>query len=149
MFRLSRRQKIKLMNFYPPYIGAGIRVKYISPDFLRAEIEMKLRWWNKNLVGTHFGGSLMSMSDPFYMLLLVQNLGRDYIVWDKASSIKFKKPGRGKVTCVFEITAELIEQIKTEVGELGKKDYVLPLTITNQEGEVICELEKTVYVRKK
>ncbi len=149
MFRLSRQQKIKLMNFYPPYIGAGIRIKHISPDFLRAEIEMKLRWWNKNLVGTHFGGSLMSMSDPFYMLLLVQNLGRDYIVWDKASSIKFKKPGMGKVTCVFEITADLIERIKNDVAELGKKDYVLPLAITNEEGEVICELEKTVYVRKK
>lgn len=149
MFRLSRRQKIKLMNFYPPYIGAGIRVKDISADFMRAEIEMKLRWWNKNLVGTHFGGSLMSMSDPFFMLLLVQNLGRDYIVWDKASSIKFKKPGTGKVTCVFEINQELVDRIKADVAAEGKKDYVLPLVITNEQGETVCELEKTVYVRKK
>lgn len=149
MFRLSRRQKIKLMNFYPPYIGAGIRIKDISDDFMRAEIEMKLRWWNKNLVGTHFGGSLMSMSDPFYMLLLVQKLGRDYIVWDKASSIKFKRPGKGKVTCVFEITEPLLDQIKEEVALHGKKDYILPLTIINEVGEVVCELEKTIYVRKK
>lgn len=149
MFRLSRRQKIKLLNFYPPYIGAGIRVKHISKDFMRAEVEMKLRWWNKNLVGTHFGGSLMSMSDPFYMLLLIQNLGRDYIVWDKASTIRFKKPGTGKVTCVFQITSELVEQIKSEVAEAGKMDYQLPLTITNEKGEVVCELEKTIYVRKK
>lgn len=149
MFRLSRRQKIKLMNFYPPYVGAGIRVKHISQDFMRAEIEMKLRWWNKNLVGTHFGGSLMSMSDPFYMLLLVQNLGRDYIVWDKATTIKFKKPGTGKVRCVFEITPEVVEQVKSEVRELGKKDYIFPLIITNEQDEVVCELEKTIYVRKK
>ena len=101
MFGLSRQQKIKLMNFYPPYVGAGIRIKDISHDFMRAEIEMKLRWWNKNLVGTHFGGSLMSMSDPFYMLLLVQNLGKDYIVWDKASSIKFIKAGYGKSHLCF------------------------------------------------
>lgn len=137
------------MNFYPPYIGAGIRIKDISHDFMRAEVEMKLRWWNKNLVGTHFGGSLTSMSDPFYMLLLVQNLGRDYIVWDKASSIKFKRPGKGKVTCVFEINQELVDQIKADVAELGKKDYILPLVITNEKGQTVCELEKTVYVRKK
>ncbi len=149
MFRLSRRQKIKLMNFYPPYVGAGIRIRDISPDFMRAEIEMKLRWWNKNLVGTHFGGSLMSMSDPFYMLLLVQNLGREYIVWDKASTIKFRKPGTGKVTCVFEISHEFVDQIKSDVAKSGKKDYVLPLVITNEKGEIICELEKTIYVRRK
>ncbi|OEK04338.1 DUF4442 domain-containing protein [Roseivirga misakiensis] len=149
MFRLSKRQKIKLMNFYPPYIGAGVRVRSISEDFLRAEIEMKLRWWNKNLVGTHFGGSLMSMSDPFYMLLLFEKLGRDYIVWDKASTIKFKKPGKGKVTCVFEITEEFVAQVKAEVDALGKKDYVLPLVIRNEANEVVCELEKTIYVRRK
>jgi len=149
MFGLSRQQKIKLMNFYPPYVGAGIRIKDISHDFMRAEIEMKLRWWNKNLVGTHFGGSLMSMSDPFYMLLLVQNLGKDYIVWDKASSIKFKRPGTGKVTCVFEINQALVDQIKVGVSELGKKDYKLPLVITNEQGQTVCELEKTIYVRKK
>ncbi|WP_421987919.1 DUF4442 domain-containing protein [Roseivirga sp.] len=137
------------MNFYPPYVGAGIRVKHISDDFLRAEIEMKLRWWNKNLVGTHFGGSLMSMSDPFYMLLLLQKLGREYIVWDKASSIKFKRAEKGKVTCVFEITEDLVANIKSEVETVGKKDYVLPLQITNEEGKVVCELEKTIYVRKK
>lgn len=149
MFGLSKQQKIKLMNFYPPYIGAGIKIKHISDDFMRAEVEMKLRWWNKNLVGTHFGGSLMSMSDPFYMLLLLQKLGRDYIVWDKASSIQFKRPGKGKVTCVFEITESLLTQIKEEVAEHGKKDYMLPLTITNDKGEVVCKLEKTIYIRKK
>lgn len=149
MFGLSRQQKIKLMNFYPPYIGAGIRIKHISQDFRRAEIQMKLRWWNKNLVGTHFGGSLMSMSDPFYMLLLMQSLGREYIVWDKASSINFRRPGTGTVTCVFEINETLLNQIRDEVAVLGKKDYVLPLKIVNEAGKTICDLQKTIYVRKK
>lgn len=149
MFKLSRKQRIKLINFYPPYMGAGIRLTSLSDDFMRAEVTMKLRWWNKNLVGTHFGGSLSSMSDPFYMLLLTANLGRDYIVWDKVSTIRFKKPGLGKVSCVFEINQKLIDQIKSEVGELGKKDYILPLEITNEAGEVVCELEKTIYIRKK
>ncbi len=149
MFKLSGAQKIKLISYYPPYLGAGIRLKYISADFKRIEVEMKLRWWNKNYVGTHFGGSLSSMADPFYMLMLVQLLGRDYIVWDKASTIRFKKPGRGTVRCVFELTADQVANIKAEVDELGKKDVHFPLQIIDLEGEVVCELEKVVYIRKK
>jgi len=137
------------MNLYPPFLGAGIRVEHISADFRKAVIGMKLRWWNKNLVGVHFGGSLMSMSDPFYMLLIMQNIGREYIVWDKASTIRFKRPGKGKVTCVFEITESILEQLKSEADAHGKTEMVLPLEITNGEGEVVCELEKTIYVRRK
>ena len=101
------------------------------------------------MVGTHFGGSLMAMSDPFYMLLIMQNLGRGYIVWDKASTIRFMKPATGKVTCVFEIDDVLIEKLRTEADQNGKTEVVLPLKITNEAGEVVCELDKTVYVRKK
>lgn len=137
------------MNFYPPFLGAGIRVEHLSKDFKKAVVTLKLRWWNKNMVGTHFGGSLMSMSDPFYMLLIMQNLNRNYIVWDKASTIRFKKPGKGKVTCVFEITDTIIDQLKSEADAHGKTEMVLPLQITNEAGEVVCELQKTVYVRKK
>ncbi len=149
MFRLSNQTKIKLLNFYPPFVGAGIRVEYLSPDFKKAVIALKLRWWNQNMLGTHFGGSLMSMSDPFYMLLIMQNLGREYIVWDKASEIQFKKPGKGKVTCTFEIDDELILKLKTEADAHRKTEVILPLQILNAQGEVVCELKKTVYVRKK
>ena len=149
MFRLSNHTKIKLMNFYPPFLGAGIRVNHISPDFKKAVVSMKLRWWNRNLVGVHFGGSLMAMSDAFYMLLILQNLGKEYIVWDKASTIRFKKPGRGKVTCDFEINDALVEQLRSEADAHGKTEIVLPLEITDEEGDVVCELDKTIYVRKK
>lgn len=149
MFRLSNRTKIKLMNLYPPFLGAGIRVNHISPDFKKAVISMKLRWWNRNLVGVHFGGSLMAMSDPFYMLLIMQNIGRGYIVWDKASTIRFKKPGKGKVTCVFEIDDALVARLRSEADTHGKTEVVLPLEIKDEQGEVVCELVKTIYVRKK
>lgn len=149
MFKLSRAAKIKLINFYPPFVGAGIRLKYLAPDFKKAVVTLKLTWWNKNMVGTHFGGSLMSMSDPFYMLLIMQNLGRDYIVWDKATTIRFKKPGTGKVTCIFEVSDGLIEELKAEAEEHGKTEKVLPLEIKNEAGDVVCELEKTVYVKRK
>jgi hypothetical protein len=78
------------INFWPPFLGAGIRVTHIAPDMKSVDVEMKLRWWNANYVGTHFGGSLFAMTDAFYMLMVMANLGRDYIVWDKAASIRYR-----------------------------------------------------------
>ena len=149
MALLSRKQKVKLINWYPPYIGAGIKLTKLSTDFMYAEVQMKLRWWNKNLMGTHFGGSLASMCDPFYMLMLVNLLGRDYIVWDKAATINFRKPGRGTVKCIFQLDQGILDQIKSEVAVLGKKDYYFDLEIKDTEGQVICEVHKTIYVRRK
>src|SRR4051812_33729390 len=82
-----------LGNLYPPFFAAGIRIERISPDFREMDIGMKLHWYNKNYVGTHFGGSLYAMTDPFFMMILIQKLGSDYIVWDKGAKIDFKKPG--------------------------------------------------------
>src|SRR5208282_1249110 len=96
------------LNLYPPLRGAGIRVTRASADWREIDVEMKLRWWNRNAVGTHYGGSLYSMTDPFFMLMLIQNLGKDYIVWDKAASIRFKKPGRGTVFANFRLSEEQI-----------------------------------------
>ena len=88
--KLARRARLLRfgLNLYPPYIGAGIRVQYITPDCRHARVKMALRWYNRNFVGTQFGGSLYSMVDPFYMLLLMPLLGDDYIVWDKAGEIE-------------------------------------------------------------
>ena len=91
----------------------------------------------------------MSMSDAFYMLLILQNIGKGYIVWDKASTIRFKKPGKGKVSCVFEINDTIVEQLRAEADAHGKTEIILPLEITDEEGDVVCELDKTIYVRKK
>jgi len=85
---------LRLMNLWPPFLGAGVRV---SPDLTSIKVEMRLRFWNQNYVGTHFGGSLFSMTDPFLGLMLFENLGANYVVLDKAASIRFTKPGKGRV----------------------------------------------------
>jgi acyl-coenzyme A thioesterase PaaI-like protein len=87
----------RMMSAYPPYLGAGVRVTSISPDVRTVEVEMPLTPLNRNYVGTHFGGSLYSMCDPFFMLILMENLGPDYVVWDKSATVHFLRPGRGKV----------------------------------------------------
>ena len=97
-----------VLNLWPPYLGAGVRVTRLRSDWKEVDVEMKLRFWNSNYVGTHFGGSLYSMVDPFYMLMLIENLGRDYIVWDKSASVRFKKPGKGKVSASFRLSDEQI-----------------------------------------
>lgn len=145
----SLKKNIKWINFYPPYIGAGISLKSVDSDFTRISVQLKMRWYNRNAVGTHFGGSLYSMCDPFYMFILMENLGKDYIVWDKAASIKFKKPGLKTVTATFEISKTEIAKIKDSVDENGKGDFTFSTTVNAENGEVVAEIEKVVYVRNK
>lgn len=130
-------------------LGTGITLKKVSSTMNRFEVEMKLRWYNRNLVGIHYGGSLYSMCDPWYMFILTANLGRGYVVLDKAANIRYLKPGKGTLKCVFEVLEDRLAQIKSEIDEVGKKDYSFLCEIKNEAGEVVCEVDKVVYVRKK
>lgn len=138
-----------LGNIWLPYFGAGIHVEEVTPDFQYIRVSMKLKWYNKNYVGTHFGGSLYAMTDPFYMLMLMNNLGRNYIVWDKAANIEFKKPGRGKVVAEFKMTPEEIQQIKVAADANSKYIFDKPVQVKDESGEVVAQITKTLYVRKK
>lgn len=139
----------RLLRFYPPYLGAGVRVTHVSDDFRTVGVEMPLRFYNKNYVGTHFGGSLYSMCDPFYMVMLINILGPDYIVWDKAASIRFRKPGKGLVKATFHIPEERIVEIRAAADSQGKVEPQFQIAITDSEGNVVAEVEKLLYVRRK
>jgi hypothetical protein len=145
--KLSNRMRGKLINWYLPYLGAGIRVVECDDLMTRFVVEMNLNRFNKNIMGTHFGGSLYAMCDPFFMWILMENLGKDFIVWDKAATIRFKKPGTGTVRAVFEIPQTTINAIKQEVPPIRKRDYVFHAEVLNEAGEVVAEVDKTVYVR--
>jgi acyl-coenzyme A thioesterase PaaI-like protein len=142
----SRRWMIRLLSLYPPYLGAGIRVK-ASPDLRTLEVRMRLRWWNRNYVGTQFGGSLYSMCDPFFMLILVEALGKGYVVWDKAATIRFRRPGRGTVRATFHIPMVRIEEIRAAADARGKVEPTFRVDVVNDAGEVVAEVEKLLYVR--
>jgi acyl-coenzyme A thioesterase PaaI-like protein len=139
----------RTVNFWPPFLGAGIRVKHISPDMKFIEVEMKLRWWNANYVGTHFGGSLFAMTDAFYMLMVMANLGRDYIVWDKAASIRYRKPERGTVLAQFRLTEAQLDDIREKVRILPKYEPTFKVEVKDEQGIVIAEVEKLLHVRLK
>lgn len=138
-----------MFNLYPPYFGAGIRVKRVSADYRDIVVQMKRHWYNRNYVGTHFGGSLYSMTDPFYMLMLMKNLGSEYIVWDKAASIEFLKPGKGKMTAHFQLTETRLEEVRQNAEEGRKYTPVWPIEVVDEEGEAVAKIQKTLYIRKK
>lgn len=137
------------LNIYPPYLGTGIRVRKISRDFKEAVVEMKLKWYNRNYVNTHFGGSIYSMVDPFYMLMLIGTLGKDYVVWDKSAVIEFVKPGRGTISAQFQITEEKLEEIreKTKTGEKYLPEFFIE--VVDEKGDIVAKIKKVLYVKKK
>ena len=152
MMNLSKLRKkyiLKLINLYPPYLGAGVSVRALNQEETSLEVSMKLRSWNQNYVGTHFGGSLYSMCDPWFMLVLIKQLGAEYLVWDKAASIRFVRPGKGRVRAVFEISKDRVEEIKTSVEKEGKIEPEFQVNVMNEEGEVVAKVHKTLWIKKK
>lgn len=138
-----------VLNLYPPYLFAGIRITHIDDEWRELRVSMRLRWFNRNAVGTHFGGSLYSMVDPHLMLLLMRILGNDYVVWDKSASIQFKKPGKGRVHAVVRITDEDLEDIRrnTEEGEPFRPQF--ELVVLDEEGDRVAVVTKVLHVRRR
>ena len=125
------------------------KVISVEPNYMRVEIRIPLSYKNKNYVGTIFGGSLFAATDPIYMVQLIQIMGRDYVVWDKSSSVKFKRPASTDAYAVFEFTPDEIEQMKSEVAEKKEIDLIKPVYLKSKDGKVFCEIEKTMYVADK
>jgi len=139
----------RTINFWPPFLGAGIRVKHIAADMMSIDVEMKLRWWNANYVGTHFGGSLFAMTDAFYMLMVMAKLGGGYIVWDKAASIRYRKPGKGTVRAEFRLTDAQLDEIRQKLQTLPKYEPTFKVDVKDQQGNVVAEVEKLLWIRKR
>jgi acyl-coenzyme A thioesterase PaaI-like protein len=141
--------RLRWINWWPPFLAMGIRVTRMSNDLRAVDVEMRLLRRNANYVGTHFGGSLYAMADPFFMLMLIHNLGPGYIVWDKAATIRFRRPGRGTVRAEFRLSAEQLEGIRSKLAAQEKHEPVFTAEIKDEEGNVVAEVEKLLYVRKK
>ncbi len=139
----------RLINFYGPFLGAGVKLEKMTKDFRHARVSMKLTFYNKNYMGTQFGGSLYAMTDPWYMLMLIKNLGPEYIVWDKAATVNFRKPGRETVVAEFNLTEEHLREIRATLAAQNKMDYVFKVEIKDKEGKLIAEVDKVLYIRKK
>lgn len=137
------------MSVWPPYLAAGIRVEHIAPDFSQARVRLNRRPWNTNYVGTAFGGSLFSMSDPFWMFLLMRRLGSDYVVWDIAGEIDFVSPGRTAVHAEFTVSDEQVSEIREAAAGGDKVLRWFHTELRDDDDEVVARVRKQIYVRRK
>lgn len=135
------------MSLWPPFLGAGITVRDISADWRSCTVELRQLPWNRNYVGVHFGGSLFAMTDPFWMMMVLHNMGPGYVVWDKAAEISFLKPGRGVLRCDFRLSAESMDHLRSRADALGKATTWFQVDILDASGDVVAAVRKEVYVR--
>lgn len=138
------------MNLWPPLLFSGIRIRHIGDDFRSVDVELRERFYNRNYVGCHFGGSLFAMTDPFWMMMVMRNLDRSYTVWDKSAEIDFLKPGRGTVSASFRLTEADLDDIRANTRSEG--DVYLrpfPVEIVNSSGEPVARVTKTLHIRRK
>ena len=138
-----------LMNLWPPFLCTGIRVLRLDDDFRVARVRLKARWYNRNYVGTHFGGSLFAMTDPFLMLMALHRLGRDYLVWDRAAEIEFVKAVREPVYAEFRLDDAVLAELRDAAagGERQLRWFEVP--VATASGELVARVRKQLYVRRK
>ena len=139
----------RMINLWPPLCGQGIRVTYIAPDFAEIRTRLAFRWYNRNNLGTQFGGALFSMTDPFYSIMLLKILGEQYIVWDEAASIIFLRPAREPVEASFILTAEVLDTIRRHTRDGEGYSIELPVVINTLSGNRIASVTRTLYIRRK
>jgi len=147
--KFTAGQLRKGMKWWPPFLGAGIRVRSMADDFRDAVVEMKLGRLNRNYFGTHFGGSLYAMTDPFFAIMLYRNLGNDYLIWDKSGSIEYVAPGRGTVSAHFHLAEKRIAEIRAQAAHGAKVLPEFEVNVKDESGAIVARVQKTLYVRLK
>lgn len=135
-----------IFNFWPCFRGTGGRVTFIASDWREVRVKLPLTWRNRNYVGTIFGGSLYASVDPFFMLMLMKNLGPGFTVWDKAATIRFRKPGRSTLTATFRLDQVELDTIRTLLEAAPKVDRTYLIQLVDKAGRVHVEVEKVVHV---
>lgn len=148
MKRMTPRKLRRFVNFWPPFLFSGIRLLELADDWRYARVRLKLAWYNRNYVGTHFGGSLFAMTDPFWMILVMECLGRDYIVWDQAAEITFVQPGRTDVFVEFRVEEAVLDELRTATAHGEKYLRWFETEVKTANGDVIAKVRKRLYVRR-
>ena len=148
---MQRSPRITRMvfNLWPCIRGTGGRVTHIAPDWSELRVKLPLNWRTRNYVGTIFGGSLYSAVDPFLMLMLIERLGRDYVVWDKSASIRFRKPGTSTLHATFTVDDAEVADLRAAVDAAGSLDRTWQVDLVDSEGVVHASVEKVLYIATK
>jgi len=143
------RSRRYVFNWFPAFRGTGGRVTHVAPDFREIRLSLPLNWRTRNYVGTIFGGSLYAAVDPFYMIMLIETLGPDYVVWDRAATIRFARPGRETLFARFLLPIEETDAIRGLLKTERSIDRVYAIDLSDAGGTVHATVEKTIYIRRR
>jgi len=146
---LRSRMTRLAFNFFPAYRGTGARITYIAEDWREIRIKVPLSLRTRNYVGTIFGGSMYGAVDPIYMVMLIRNLGPEYVVWDKSASIRFRRPGRTTLYARFAIDQAELDAIRAALETERSVDRTYAVELVDREGVVHARVEKVIHVRHK
>jgi hypothetical protein len=138
---------LRFWNFWPPFLFSGIKVEKTTKDYRHIVVRLKLRFWNANFVGTQYGGLIFSMTDPFYMIMLIKNLGKSYVVWDKSAHIKYLRPGKTDLIAEFRLSEDELRQIRQHVQEHGKLEWTRTVEVKDLHGEIVAEVHKVISIK--
>jgi acyl-coenzyme A thioesterase PaaI-like protein len=139
----------RALNLWPPFLFCGIRVEALAEDWRYARVRLKLRWYNRNYVRTQFGGNLFSMTDPFWMIMTMEALQHEYIVWDKAGAIDFVAPGKADVFAEFRLDDNVLDELRAATANGEKYLRWFETEVKTATGEVVARVRKQLYVRRK
>jgi len=137
------------LNFMPCIWGGGGRVTYLSDDFTRLTVRLPLSIRTRNIMGTIFGGSMYASTDPMFMLMLMHILGKNFVVWDKGCTIRFKRPAKKTLFAEFHITSEMLAKVKNAVAENFETRFTWTIAYKDEQGIVYAEFDKVLYVATK
>lgn len=144
----SRLMRLRF-NLFPAYRGTGARVTYVADDLREIRVRLPLSWRTRNYVGTIFGGSMYAAADPILMVMLIQNLGPAYVVWDKSASIRFRRPGRTTLHARFVLEQGELDAIRDALERTDRIDRVYAVELVDAEGVVHAQVEKTIQIRRR
>ena len=152
---MKRRESLKswgtrfIFNLFPCYRRTGVKVTYVSPDYHEVRIELPLNWKTRGYNGSTFGGSMYACVDPVYMTMISWALGKQYIAWDKAATIDFRKPGRGKLFCTFRLPPGELDGIRAELETAERVERIYDVELVDAAGVVHAAFRKTIQIRKR
>lgn len=144
-----RKLLLRVWNLWPPFFFSGIKIVKRAKDFRHFTVKLKLRFWNANYVGTQYGGSIFSMTDPFYMIMLMHNLGKDFVVWDKSATIRYIKPGKSDLWAEFNLTEKDLDEIRHTIENQGYMHWIRLIEIKDNHQEIVAEVEKVISIKPK
>lgn len=137
-------------NWSPMYRRTTAKIDEVAQDLSRITIKIPLSWKNKNYVGTIFGGSMFSATDPIFMVQLINLLGNDYVIWDKSATIKFKRPANETLFGEFIVGHEELKNIRERIRKENEIEIVKTTILTNKDKtKEFCVVDKTLYIADK